>query len=209
MKVEVVDITNKKVGDAELIPAVFEAKINKALVYDAVMWQMAKRRAGTHSAKIRDEVRGGGKKPWKQKGTGRARAGSTRSPVWRGGGIVFGPKPRDYEHAMPKKARRGALISALSAKLLEKAITVLADMTIESPKTKMAAQILTSLGLLGHKTLIVVDKADSNTSLSFRNIPKVRVLPVEGMNVYDVVDAESLVITSGALGRIQERLAAK
>lgn len=101
------------------------------------------------------------------------------------------------------------MISALSAKLLEKAITVLADMTIEAPKTKMAAQILTSLGLLGHKTLIVVDKADTNTSLSFRNIPKVRVLPVEGMNVYDVIDAESLVITSGALGKIQERLAAK
>jgi large subunit ribosomal protein L4 len=209
MKVEVVDILNKKVGDAELSPEVFEAKINKALIYDAVMWQMAKRRAGTHSTKIRDEVRGGGKKPWKQKGTGRARAGSTRSPVWRGGGITFGPKPRDYEHSMPKKARRGALISALSSKLLEKAITVLADVTIEAPKTKMAAQILTSLGLLGHKTLIVVDKADTNTSLSFRNIPKVRVLPVEGMNVYDVLDAESLVITSGALGRIQERLAAK
>lgn len=209
MKVEVVDISNKKVGDAELSPAVFEAKINKSLVYDAVMWQMAKRRAGTHSTKIRDEVSGGGKKPWKQKGTGRARAGSTRSPVWRGGGIIFGPKPRDYEHSMPKKARRGALISALSAKLSEKAITVLADVTIEAPKTKKAAEILTSLGLLGHKTLIVVDKADTNTSLSFRNIPKVRVLPVEGVNVYDVVDAESLVITSGALGRIQERLAAK
>lgn len=209
MKVEVVDISNKKVGDAELSPAVFEAKINKALVYDAVMWQMAKRRAGTHSTKIRDEVSGGGKKPWKQKGTGRARAGSTRSPVWRGGGIIFGPKPRDYEGSMPKKARRGALISALSAKLAEKAITVLADMAIEGPKTKKAAEMLTSLGLSGHKTLIVVDKEDANTVLSFRNIPKVRILPVEGVNVYDVVDAESLVITSGALGRIQERLAAK
>jgi large subunit ribosomal protein L4 len=209
MKLEIVDIANKKVGDAELSPDVFEAKVNKALVYDAVMWQMAKRRAGTHCTKIRDEVRGGGKKPWKQKGTGRARAGSTRSPVWRGGGIIFGPRPRDYEYAMPKKARRGALISALSAKLTEKAITVLADMILSGPKTKLAAQILTSLGLSGHKTLIVVDKADTATSLSFRNIPRVKVISVEGVNVYDVVDAESLIITSGALGKIQERLAAK
>lgn len=209
MKVEIVDVKNQKVGETDLDPAIFEAKVNPSLIYDAVLWQMAKRRAGTHSAKIRDEVSGGGKKPWKQKGTGRARAGSTRSPLWRGGGIVFGPKPRDYEHSMPKKARRGALISALSSKMSEKAIMVIADMALPEAKTKKAVEVLTSLGLSGHKTLIVVDKADNATTLGFRNIPKVKILPVEGVNVYDVIDAESLVITSGALGRIQERLAAK
>jgi large subunit ribosomal protein L4 len=209
MKVEIVDVKNQKVGETDLDPAIFEATVNPSLIYDAVMWQMAKRRAGTHSAKIRDEVSGGGKKPWKQKGTGRARAGSTRSPLWRGGGIVFGPKPRDYEHSMPKKARRGALISALSSKLAEKAIMVVSEMALPEAKTKKAAEVLSSLGLDGHKTLIVVDKADASTTLGFRNIPKVKILPVEGVNVYDVIDAESLVITSGALGRIQERLAAK
>jgi len=206
MLVEILDTKKKKVGEVELNPSVFEAEIKTHLVHDVVLSQMAKRRAGTHKTKIRDEVSGGGAKPWKQKGTGRARAGSIRSPLFRGGGIVFGPRPRDYGYTIPKKARDGALKSALSARLKDGAIVVVDKVELDEPKTKKASAVIGALGL-GGKTLILLDGKDGNVERGFRNLPDVKLLQVSAINVYDLVNVDHVVITKGALSKIEERLA--
>ncbi len=205
MKIDLIDTNKAKVGEVELLPSVFEAKVKAHLIHDMVVNQLANRRAGTHSTKVRSEVRGGGAKPWRQKGLGRARAGSLRSPIFRGGGITFGPKPRDYSYKIPKKARRGALISALSSAVQDNALLVVDKIEVDAPSTKKAATALSTLGLTG-KVLIVIAETDKNIELSFRNIPQVRLLLAQGINVYDVVNADNVVMTKEALDKIQERL---
>ncbi|VAX22781.1 LSU ribosomal protein L4p (L1e) [hydrothermal vent metagenome] len=205
MQIELVDTKKQKVGDMELLPSIFEAEVKESLIHDMVLCQMASRRAGTHSTKSMGEVRGGGRKPWKQKGLGRARAGSIRSPIFKGGGIVFGPKPRDYSYNLTKKAARGALISALSLKSKENALVVIDKLAFDAPKTKLAVETLGDLGLSG-KTLLVSNAKDDNIDMSFRNIPKVKQILAKAINVYDLINADHVLITKEALDSIQERL---
>ncbi len=205
MQIELVDTKKQKVGDVELLPSIFEAEVKESLIYDMVVCQMAKRRAGTHSTKGMHEVRGGGRKPWKQKGLGRARAGSIRSPLFKGGGIVFGPKPRDYSYNLTKKAARGALISALSLKSKENALIIVDKLAFDAPKTRLAVEALGKLGLTG-KTLLVSNAKDDNIDKSFRNIPKVKQILAKAINVYDLINADHVLITKEALDSIQERL---
>ena len=201
------DMSGNEVGTVELNEAIFGAKINKHLMWEAVRMQLANRRAGTACTKTRGEVRGGGRKPWPQKGTGRARQGSIRAPHWVGGGVVFGPKPRDYSYSMPKKAKRAAVRSALTARFKDGDIIFLDRIELENHKTKTAVAFLKSLGVDGQKVLILVDNIDFNLDRSTRNIPYVKVLKAEAVNVYDVLNADKILITKPALEIIEERLA--
>lgn len=205
MKVDVFDTNRNKVGDAEVSSSIFEGKISMPLMHEMIVCQLANKRRGTHSCKTRAEVSGGGKKPWKQKGTGRARAGSSRSPLFRGGGVTFGPKPRDYSYKLPKQARRAALISAISMKVKEGMLTVVDRISIEEPKTKKAVELLGSLGISG-KTLFVAAGLHAPTLMSFRNIQGVKILTAEKLNVYDVVNSDQVVIVQEALTALHERL---
>jgi large subunit ribosomal protein L4 len=168
--------------------------------------QLANRRAGSAATKSKGFVRGGGKKPWRQKGTGRARAGSIRSPIWVGGGTTFGPGPRDYSYRMPRKARREALLSALSVKNREGKIIVVDKLELEQPKTKIMAQALTELKVTS--ALIVIAQSDKKLERSARNLPKIKLLRIEGLNVYDLLRYEHLILTEEALKLLEERLAA-
>ena len=206
--VDLVTIENEKKGTVELSASVFEAPVKEHLLHAEVKRQLARRRRGTHSSKNRAAVSGGGVKPWRQKGTGRARQGTIRAPQWAGGGVVFGPVPRGYEHALPKKVRRAALRSALSARAGDGAVTVLESLAVEPAKTRRVAEILRSLGLDGAKVLIVIEDRDDAVERASRNLPRVRTLRVAGLNVYDVLWASHLLITQGALARIEERLGA-
>ncbi len=190
------------VGKVTLEASVFEAPVKPHLMHAVVRWQLAKRRAGTASTKTRGEVRGGSRKPWRQKGTGRARHGSIRSPIWRKGGVVFGPKPRDWSFKLPRKLRRAALLSALSYKLAEGGIRVVEDLDLPEIKTKQVVSMLRWLG--EDKVLIVVDAPNETLSKSARNVPGVKVLRVEGLNVYDVLNHGCLLFTEAALRRLQE-----
>ena len=190
----------------QLKEEIFGVKLRPHLLHQAVMMQQNNRRAGTAATKSKGFVRGGGKKPWKQKGTGRARAGSTRSPIWVGGGTIFGPQPRDYSYRMPKKARREALLSALSLKRSEGKIIVLAALEVAEAKTKLMRRMLEELQV--KSALIVLPEADDKVALSVRNLPKVKALKVEGLNVYDLLRYEHLIMTEKALRLIEERLAA-
>lgn len=190
----------------ELKEEIFGVKLRPHLLHQAVVMQQNNRRAGTAATKSKGFVRGGGKKPWKQKGTGRARAGSTRSPIWVGGGTIFGPQPKDYSYRMPKKARREALLSALSLKRKEGKIIVLNAIELAEVKTKLMRQMLDELQV--KSALIVLPEADEKIALSVRNLPKVKTLRVEGLNVYDLLRYEHLIITEKALRVIEERLAA-
>jgi large subunit ribosomal protein L4 len=185
---------------------IFGAKTRPHLLHQAVVMQLANRRAGTASTKSKGFVRGGGKKPWRQKGTGRARAGSTRSPIWVGGGTIFGPQPRDYSYRMPKKARREALLSALSLKNHDGKIIVVDKFDLEEAKTKLMAKALTDLNV--RSALIVIAESDEKIERAARNLPKVKVLRVEGLNVYDLMRYDHLILTDGALKLLEERLAA-
>ena len=185
---------------------IFGVRSRPRLLHQTVVMQLANRRAGTAATKSKGFVRGGGKKPWRQKGTGRARAGSTRSPIWVGGGTTFGPQPRDYSYRMPRKARREALLSALSLKNREDKIVVVDKFELEEPKTKIMAKALTELNV--SSALIVIAQSDEKIERSARNLPKVKVLRVEGLNVYDLLRYEHLILTEGALKLIEERLAA-
>ncbi|MDH5677370.1 MAG: 50S ribosomal protein L4 [Nitrospinota bacterium] len=205
MKVDVLDTSRNKVGDAEVSSTIFEGKISKSLMHEMVLCQLANKRRGTHSAKTRAEVSGGGKKPWKQKGMGRARAGSTRSPLFRGGGVIFAKKPRDYSYKLPKQARRAALISAISAKMKDGHLSVVDKIMLEEAKTKKAMELLVSLGH-GGKTLLVTGQLHGPTLLSFRNIPGVKILTAEKLNVYDLLNSSLIVIAQDALTAIHERL---
>lgn len=204
--IEMKDASGKKVKDAELSAAVFEIEPNVHVMHEVVRSQRAARRQGTHDTLTRGQVRGGGKKPWRQKGTGRARQGTIRAPQWAGGGTVFGPHPRSYAFKVPAKVVKLAMRSALSAKLADGEIVVVDQLSFEKPSTKQAAEVLKNLGLGGRVTIIVPDD-EVNTFLSFRNLSKVRVIGVSELNTLDFIDNKALVLTDAALTRIEEVLA--
>ena len=203
--VPVYNIEGSQVGEIALSDQVFGAKVNKALLHEAVTMQLASRRLGTVAVKNRSMVRGGGRKPWRQKGTGQARHGSRRSPLWTGGGIIFGPMPRAYDYDLPKKARRQALRSALSAKVEAGELIVLDSLPISEPKTKTMAGILTNLK--AKKAVIVTVENEAAVNKSARNIPGVLTLSTDGINVYDLLAHDHLVITKDAVSKIEEALA--
>jgi len=204
VKVHVLDKTGKKTKEINAPEEVLSYPAKEHLLYEAVVNYRANQRRGTASTKTRAEVRGGGRKPWRQKGTGRARAGSTRSPIWRKGGTVFGPKPRDYAYKMPRKARRNALKSALAMKFAEKQIMVLDSLKFKEPKTKDGAEFLKKLNL--NSALVIDNKENKNLFLSLRNIPKVKAVDYNQLNIYDVLNHTSLVFTQEAFESLMERL---
>jgi len=207
-KLEVKNKENKKAGSIDLDADVFEAAVKPHLFHAEVRRQLAARHAGTHSSKNRAAVSGGGAKPWKQKGTGRARQGTTRAPQWKGGGAVFGPVPRAHDHKVPKKMRKAAIRGALSLRLQEDALTVVDGDLVDEIKTKALLAVLGNLGLAGNSVLILSDGENENLELSAQNLPKVNVLRVEGINVMDVLRHEKLVITKAAVELVQQRLGA-
>jgi large subunit ribosomal protein L4 len=198
------DIKGEKVGEVEIKDEVFNCEVKTYLMHDVVTMQLANRRRGTASTKTRKEVSGGGKKPFRQKGTGRARQGSSRSPLQPGGGTVFGPHPRDYSYSVPKKVRRSALRSALTVRFTGLAMKVLDKLELEAISTKNFNGIVRTFSLT--KPLFVIDKKNEVLEKSARNIPFVKVLRVEGLNVYDIIKHEQLVLTLDALRRIEEVL---
>jgi large subunit ribosomal protein L4 len=200
---DVFSMDKDKVGSIELDPSVFEVEVKAYLLHDAVRYQMAKRRQGTHAVKRRSDVRGGGKKPYKQKGTGRARQGTIRAPQWRGGGVVFGPDPRDHSHAMNKKERRAALKCALSKRLADNSLTVIDDLKLDGFKTKDVVALMERFEL--GSTLFVT--SDPTFAKSAKNLAKTTVVPTEGVNVYDVLHRDNLVLTQGAVDALTARLA--
>lgn len=201
---KLMDQNGNNAGEVTLNDNVFSVEPNEAVVFDAIIRQRAGKRQGTSKVKNRSAVRGGGKKPWRQKGTGRARQGSIRAPQWRGGGVVFGPTPRSYAYSMPRKQRRLAIKSVLSQKLLDQNLVVLDKLTLDAPKTKDFIAILNGLELEG-KVLVVSD--DKNVQLSAKNLPKVKVVPVNGLNVEDAVNYDKLVLTQDDVKKIEEVLA--
>ena len=203
LKTNVYDMSGKLVGEIELSEAIFGVTPNEAVVHDVVKNHLANKRQGTQSALTRAEVSGGGRKPWRQKGTGRARQGSTRAPQWTHGGIVFAPKPRDYSYTLNKKTRRLALKSALSAKAAEQAIIVIDEIKMDAPKTKEFAAFLAAVGA-EKKALVVTAAADHNVIKSGRNIPGCEITFANLINVYDVVNATKLVVDKAALQKIEE-----
>lgn len=202
---DVVNPQNEKVDEIALSEAVFGAPAKGPLLHEAVRWQRAEKRRGTSSTKGRAEVSGGGKKPWRQKGTGRARAGSIRSPLWRHGGIVHGPKPKDWGFRFPKAMRREALRGALSAKIAAQAVHVLEDLSMDRPSTKAFQELLRGLGLTG-KVLVVTPQREVAVEKSGRNLRGVKILPARGVNVYDVLDTDAILFTREALVKIEEGL---
>ena len=200
--VSVYNIEGKEVGSIELNDAVFGVEVNEHLVHMAVVNQLANNRQGTQSAKTRSEVSGGGRKPWRQKGTGHARQGSTRSPQWTGGGVVFAPKPRDYSFKMNKKEKRIALLSALSSKVADNKIVVLDAFNLDEVKTKKFAEVMSNLKV--DKALVVIEGENKNVVLSGRNIPTVKVSATNEINTYDVLKYDTLVVTKAAVEKLQE-----
>ena len=200
--VKVYNMEGKEVGTLELNDAVFGVEVNEHLMHLAVVGQLANKRQGTQSAKTRSEVSGGGRKPWKQKGTGHARQGSTRAPQWTHGGVVFAPKPRDYSVKMNKKEKALAIKSALTSRVAEEKIYVVDSLSFDEIKTKKMAAVLDSLKV--EKALVVLDKKDENVILSARNLPEVRTVMSNGINVYDILKYGSLVITKEAVAQIEE-----
>ncbi|MBC7345020.1 MAG: 50S ribosomal protein L4, partial [Clostridia bacterium] len=186
-KVGVYDEVGNRVGEMELKESIFGAEINKTLMHEAVLSYLAGRRRGTAKTKTRGEVRGGGRKPWRQKGTGRARAGSIRSPLWRHGGVVFGPVPREYGYKLPKKARRAALKSALTARMQDGDVIVVRSLALEQPKTREMVKVLNSLGA-GEDALIVLPERDEGIERSARNLPAVTVMLAKDLNTYEVLN---------------------
>ena len=203
---DVFDIKNKKVATVELNDAVFGAEVNEAIVYDVVKMQLASRRSGTASTKTRHDVSGGGKKPWRQKGTGRARAGTTRSPIWRGGGIVFGPHPRDFSYSIPKKVRKKAVISALSMKLKQEKMLILRDFPMDKISTREFKSVVDLFGL--KKALFVIDSENLVLLKSSRNLKNVKMIRSEGINVYDILNHEHLVLLEPSVKKIEGALLA-
>ena len=204
--IDVVNLENKKAGSLDLSSAVFETEVKPHLFHAEVRRQLAERRSGTHSTKNRALVSGGGAKPYNQKGTGRARQGTTRAPQFQGGGVVFGPVPRGYSHKLPKKVRAAALKSALSPRVLDSAITIVDELTVDGFKTKRIVEILTTLGLAEGTTLIVIEEANSTVEASARNLPGVSVVRTEGVNVYDLLRHKNVLMTKSAIEKLQARL---
>jgi large subunit ribosomal protein L4 len=203
---DVFDIEKKKVTQVDLNDAVFGAEVNEAIIYDVVKMQLASRRSGTASTKTRSDVSGGGKKPWRQKGTGRARAGTTRSPIWRGGGIVFGPHPRDYSYSIPKKVRKKAIISALSMKFKEDKMLILKDFPMEKISTRIFKGVFDLFSL--KKALFILDDKNEVLLKSSRNIKNVKMIRSEGINVYDILNHEHLILLEPSVKKIEGALLA-
>lgn len=204
-KVALLNQTGSQVGDIELNDYVFGIEPNESVLFDAVIAQRASLRQGNHKVKNRSEVAGGGKKPWRQKGTGRARQGSIRSPQWRGGGVVFGPTPRSYSYKLPKKVRRLAMRSALSSTVVNENLMVLEGLTFDAPKTKSFLQLKTDLSL-GKKVLFVTEDVNENLALSARNIQGMTVIAATGINVLDLLGHDKVVMTKAAIEKIEEVL---
>ncbi|WP_425445983.1 50S ribosomal protein L4 [Dethiothermospora halolimnae] len=202
-KVALYNVSGQQIGDVELNESVFGVEVNKHVLYEVVKNQLANKRQGTQSAKTRTEVRGGGRKPWRQKGTGNARQGSIRAPQWAGGGVVFAPKPRDYSYRLPKKVRRLGMKSALSSKVEDKNIIVLDELKLNQPKTKDVVNILKNINA-EKKALIVMSEKDENLILSARNLGKVKTALVNTLNVYDLLNYDSLIITKDAVKKVEE-----
>jgi len=200
----VYDIENNKISEIELSEAVFGVEVNEAVLYDVVRMQMASRRSGTASTKRRQDVSGGGRKPWRQKGTGRARAGTIRSPLWRGGGIVFGPTPRSYAYKVSKKVRKLALMSALSMKVKEGRMLILKDFPMDEIKTKRFQEIVDRFGL--KKALFVADKSNPVLEKSSRNIQGIKLILSEGINVYDLLNYDHVVLFEPSVKMIEGAL---
>lgn len=205
-RVAVYDITGAQTGEIELSDAVFGVEMNTSLVHQAVVRQLANQRLGTAATKTRGMVRGGGRKPWRQKGTGRARAGTIRSPLWVGGGTVFGPHPRSYAQAMPRKARRLAIKCALSAKVRDHELIVVENLSLAEAKTKKMVEALHNLQAAA-KALIILPQRDDTVERSARNIPGVKTITTLGLNVHDILGHGSVVLTKDAVARIEEVLA--
>ncbi|GIN14541.1 50S ribosomal protein L4 [Shouchella clausii] len=205
-KVSLFNQTGSQVGEIELADTVFGVEPNESVLHDAVVMQQASLRQGTHKTKGRSEVRGGGRKPWRQKGTGRARQGSIRSPQWVGGGVVFGPTPRSYSYKLPKKVRRLAIKSALSSKVKDSELVVLDDLKLEAIKTKAMKDVLASLSV-DSKALVVTADYNENVALSARNLPGITFLTADGVNVLDLLKHDKLVITKDAVEKVEEVLA--
>ena len=206
MELALHNIKGNEIGEISLRDDIFNSKLNKYLVHQVVKRYLASKRRGTASTKNRSEVKGGGAKPWRQKGTGRARAGSNRSPIWVGGGIVFGPTPRDYSFSLPKKMKITALKSVLSDKVKNNEIIILDKLTLEESKTKKMVEILTNLNAF-RKPLIIVEKEDKNIEKAIRNIEGAMVLPVSKINTYDLIKQGKIIFTKEALQHIEEVLA--
>jgi large subunit ribosomal protein L4 len=200
----VYDIENHRISEVDLNDTVFGAEVNQDAIYEVIRMQMASRRMGTASTKGRSDVRGGGKKPWRQKGTGRARAGHSRSPLWRGGGIIFGPTPRSYSYKPPKKVRRVALISALSMKLREEKMIILKDFPMDEIKTKRFREVIERFGF--GKALFVIDGSQPVLEKSSRNIKEIKMVRSEGINVYDLLKYDHVVLLEPAIKKIEEAL---
>jgi large subunit ribosomal protein L4 len=201
---DVYNVDGEKVSEIDLDDQIFKVPAKKHVLHEVVTMQLANRRAGTASSKRRSEVRGGGRKPYRQKGTGRSRAGSRNSPLWRGGGVVFGPKPRSYSYTVPKEVRRQGLRMALSSKLQDKALIVLKSLDLEVIKTKRFVEVMAALKTT--EALIVTDRRLENLELSSRNVPYVKVLRTDGLNVYDILKFKHLILLEPSVKQIQERL---
>lgn len=206
MELDVLDRHGTLIEKVTVADSAFGAKVKVHLFHQVVRMQLANRRQGTTSTKTRGEVSGGGRKPWRQKGTGRARQGSTRSPVWRGGGVALGPKPRGYAYKVPKKVRRGALCSAVSMKAQEGKLKVTDDIDLAKPKTKLMVEFLKALGV-EKSALILLSHDNRNVQLAARNLPHVKVLRIEGTNVYDLLAYDYLICAKEGLMDLQERVA--
>lgn len=202
-KINVLNVSGQNVGEIELNDSIFDIEVNEHVLYEAVKCQLANKRQGTQSAKTRAEVRGGGRKPWRQKGTSRARQGSIRSVQWVGGGVAFAPKPRDYSYSLPKKVRRLAMKSALSSKVQDKEIIVLDALSLEAPKTKEIVNLFKNVNA-AKKTLVVTAENDVNVVKSVRNIEGANVAHVSTLNVYDILNCDSFIITTDAVKKVEE-----
>ena len=205
-KVTLFNHDGSKNGEVSFNDTVFGIEPNDSVIFDAVLMQRASMRQGTHAVKNRSAVRGGGKKPWRQKGTGRARQGSIRSPQWVGGGTVFGPTPRSYAYKLPRKVRRLAIKSVLSQKVLDEGLVVVNELKFEQPRTKAFAEVLSNLDV-NSKVLVVLEDDNANAALAARNLKNVTVIPAKGLNVLDVINNDKMVITKGALSQVEEVLA--
>lgn len=206
MQLPVYNQQGKETQKIKLDPAIFDGKVNEDVLYQAVLMYSANRRKGLAETLSRAEVSGGGKKPWRQKGTGRARVSSIRSPLWRKGGVVFGPHPRDFGFELPRKIRIAALKSSLNAKLNENNLLILDELNLGSPRTKEAVKILSNLRLEGGNTLLMLDKIDDNTKLSFRNIGFFEIIRASDANAYRILSAHKLILTLNALKILAERI---
>jgi large subunit ribosomal protein L4 len=201
---EVKNIKNEKTGELELNDSIFSVEVKQHIIHDIVRMQRANRRSGNACTKTRAEVRGGGAKPWRQKGTGRARAGTNNSPIWRGGGTTFGPKPRDFSYKLPRKVRKLGIRMALSARFAEDNLVILDDFQMDEIKTKNFASIMDTLAL--ENALIVVESPNENLEKSCRNLPGYKVMPTAGLNVYDILLHKKIVLVQACLGQLDVRL---